>query len=70
MEIYRFSNRLFMIMDTDDAFDLSEKAKMDAADPIVQKWERLMWKYQQSLPTAKPGEKWLLMDRIFELRAD
>jgi len=26
-----------------------------------------MWKFQQALPQAKPGEKWLLMERIFSL---
>jgi len=33
----------------------------------VQEWEKLMWKYQQALPKAKPGEKWVLMNKIFEL---
>ncbi|MEQ8812616.1 MAG: L-rhamnose mutarotase, partial [Imperialibacter sp.] len=39
----------------------------DANNPKVQEWEKLMWKYQQALPAAKPGEKWLLMDKIFSL---
>jgi len=26
-----------------------------------------MWQYQQALPTAKPGEKWVLMHKIFSL---
>ena len=25
-----------------------------------------MWKYQQPLPWSKPGEKWILMKRIFK----
>nr|MBP6989121.1 L-rhamnose mutarotase [Ferruginibacter sp.] len=33
----------------------------------VQQWETLMWKYQQALPAAKPGEKWMLLNKIFEL---
>jgi L-rhamnose mutarotase len=33
----------------------------------VQEWEDLMWRYQQALPSAREGEKWLLMDKIFEL---
>jgi L-rhamnose mutarotase len=33
----------------------------------VQEWEKLMWKYQQALPSAKLGEKWILMEKIFEL---
>lgn len=67
MDIYRAGNRLFMIMDTDDNFSLEEKAKKDAANPKVQEWEALMWKYQKPLPFAKPGEKWMLLEKIFQL---
>lgn len=67
MEIYRAGNRLFMIMDTDSSFSFERKGAMDAANPKVQEWEQLMWKYQQALPIAKPGEKWMLMDKIFSL---
>jgi L-rhamnose mutarotase len=68
MEIYRAGNRLFMIMETNDSFNFEEKAAADAADKKVQEWEKLMWKYQQALPMAKPGEKWILMDKIFSLK--
>jgi L-rhamnose mutarotase len=27
----------------------------------------LMWKFQQPLPWAQKGEKWILMDKIFQL---
>jgi L-rhamnose mutarotase len=67
MEIYRFANRLFMIMDVNDEFNFVKKAEADAADPKVQEWEQLMWKYQQAIPGSKPGEKWVLMDKIFSL---
>ncbi len=67
MEIYRFGNHLFMIMETDDTFSFERKAAMDAANPRVQEWEELMWKFQQPLKNAKPGEKWVLMDQIFDL---
>ncbi len=67
MEIYRLGNRLFMIMETNETFSFEAKSAADAANPKVQEWETLMWKYQQALPMAKPGEKWLLMDRIFAL---
>lgn len=66
MEIYRTGNRLMMIMETRDDFSFEEKAKMDQQNAIVQKWETLMWKYQQALPNANPGEKWKLMDLIFQ----
>ncbi|SJZ39775.1 L-rhamnose mutarotase [Sediminibacterium ginsengisoli] len=67
MEIYRTGNRLFMIMDADETFSFERKAAMDASNPEVEKWEQLMWKYQQALPLAAQGEKWMLMDRIFKL---
>lgn len=67
MEIYRIFNRLFMIMETDETFSFDKKNEMDNANPKVQEWERLMWKYQQALPGAKPGEKWILMNKIFDL---
>jgi L-rhamnose mutarotase len=67
MDIYRTGNRLFMIMETTDDFSFEQKAQADAANEKVQVWENLMWKYQQSLPHAKPGEKWMLMKQIFEL---
>ncbi|QJW88702.1 L-rhamnose mutarotase [Spirosoma taeanense] len=67
MEIYRIGNRLFMIMETDVSFSFEAKAAADAANPKVQEWEALMWQYQQALPMAKPGEKWVLMKQIFRL---
>jgi len=67
MEIYRSGNRLFMIMETADNFSFEQKASMDNANPEVQKWEKLMWKFQQPLPWAKNGEKWILMNKIFQL---
>ncbi len=66
MEIYRTGNRLFMIMETNNSFSFEKKATTDAANDKVQQWEELMWKYQQGLPGSKPGEKWVLMERIFE----
>ncbi|MCC2598331.1 L-rhamnose mutarotase [Sphingobacterium sp. FBM7-1] len=67
MTIYRFGNRLFMTMDVSDLFSLEQKNEMDLRNPKVQEWEKLMWKYQRSVPGAKPGEKWVLMNKIFEL---
>lgn len=67
MEIYRFENRLFMNMEVGADFSFEKKAAMDAANEKVQEWEQLMWKYQAAIPGAKPGEKWVMMSKIFEL---
>ncbi|MBD1421527.1 L-rhamnose mutarotase [Sphingobacterium chuzhouense] len=67
MAIYLFGNRLFMIMDVNNTFSFEKKNEMDVTNAKVQEWEALMWKYQQAIPGAKPGEKWVLMEKIFEL---
>jgi len=67
MEIYLFGTRMFMVMEVEESFSFEKKAKADAANPKVREWEELMWKFQRLLPNAKPGEKWLLMERIFKL---
>jgi len=67
MGIYRTGNRMVMIMETRDDFSFERKSISDAENPKVQQWEKLMWNYQQALPHAKQGEKWMLMDKIFSL---
>ncbi len=67
MEIYLLGTRMFMIMEVNESFSFSAKGAADLANPKVQEWEKLMWKFQQALPQAKPGEKWLRMERIFKL---
>jgi L-rhamnose mutarotase len=67
MEIYLLGSRLFMIMEVNEHFSFEAKTKADRNNPRVQEWEDLMWKFQQALPQARPGEKWVLMQRIFKL---
>ena len=67
LDIYRVANRLFMIMEVGEDFSFEKKAALDAKNEIVVQWEKLMWEYQQALPTAQPGEKWVLMQKIFTL---
>ena len=67
MEIYLLGTRMFMIMEVNEKFSFEAKAKADELNPTVREWEKLMWTFQQALPQAKRGEKWLLMERIFKL---
>lgn len=68
LDIYAVGNRMFMIIEAGDDFSFEKKSEMDNNNPKVQEWEELMWKFQQALPWAKPGEKWMLMEKIFELK--
>lgn len=67
LEIYRIGTRLFMILEANEDFSFEKKAAMDAANPDVQAWEELMWRFQKPLKEAQDGEKWLLMKKIFQL---
>jgi L-rhamnose mutarotase len=68
MEIYLLGTRMFMIMEVNESFSFEAKARSDELNPKVQEWEKLMWRFQQALPQARAGEKWLLMERIFKLQ--
>lgn len=67
MQIFRSGNRLVMVIETRADFDPAAKAAADAADPEVVAWEKLMSRYQQAVPWAPAGVKWLEADRIFAL---
>ncbi len=67
LEIYLLGTRLFMIMEVNESFSFERKAQADRANPKVNEWEQLMWTFQQPLESAKPGEKWILMERIFKV---
>jgi len=67
MEIFLAGNRLVMIMTTNDAFNPAAKAAADASNPKVQEWEDLMDTFQQRLPFAEDGVKWVETEKIFSL---
>ena len=67
MEIYRYGNRLMMIIQVNTGYSAERKNELDLANEKVQEWEQLMWTYQKPVPGAKPGEKWVQMKKIFEL---
>jgi L-rhamnose mutarotase len=67
MEIYLLGTRMFMVMEVNEQFSFEAKAQADRKNPKVREWEELMWKFQEVLPGTKPGEKWLLMEKIFKL---
>jgi L-rhamnose mutarotase len=57
-----------MILEVNDDFDFEKKQQADRNNAKVQEWEELMWKYQQPLPGNAKDEKWMPMDKIFELK--
>lgn len=66
-EIYLAGTRMVMVLKTTDDFSFERKAEKLRSNPSMRAWEELMWKYQQAVPGAKPGEKWVMMEKIFEV---
>lgn len=69
MDIYRVSNRLLMLLETNDEFDLTRDFARMGTLPKQKEWAELMLKFQQRLPFAKEDEHWVLMKQIFNLNA-
>ena len=68
MEIYRIENRLFMTIEAKEEFSFEKKEELDRNNNKVQEWEKLMWNYQQAIPSSKQGEKWRFMKKIFDFK--
>ena len=66
MEIYRLGTRMFMVMEVNQ-LSFPAKVLAEQSNAKVAEWEALRSRFQQSLPQAKGGEKWLAMTRIFKL---
>ncbi len=66
-EIFLTGNRLFMRLEVDETFSFEKMAERDAQNPKVNEWEELMWTFQQALPHSKAGQKWILMNKIYDL---
>lgn len=69
MSIYRWQNRLTMILVGDEHFSFSKKAKLDNANKKVQEWEAFLGQYQTNLPGTPDNWRWQLMSPIFEFKA-
>lgn len=67
MQIYIHGNTLFMIVDTVDDFDWEVDMGRLATLPRQADWEEHVGRFQVAAEGASSKEKWVLMDKIFEL---
>src|SRR3990167_8084032 len=57
-----------LVMEVDPAvYSVQAMAEASLANPVIQRWETLMWTSQAPTPWTPAGEKWVFMDRIFSL---
>jgi L-rhamnose mutarotase len=68
MLIWMLGRQLFMMMETEDDFDLARDfARYEQSTPRIREWQELMASFQEPLPGAKPGEWWAQMELVFRL---
>jgi L-rhamnose mutarotase len=65
-QIFMCGTRMVMVLQTTDDFSFEAKVAQDQASSTMRTWEELMWRFQQPVPQARPGEKWVMMEKIFE----
>lgn len=69
--IYRFGRQLFMFLETVDDFDWELDApKYMENNPKAVEWDNMMADFQEPVPGAPTGSKWVRMDEIFALEPD
>ena len=67
MEIYLRGTRMLMIVEADETVDFDKAMKEMSTLPRQKEWEAFVGRFQQPLPDAKAGEKWMMMERVFKL---
>lgn len=67
MQIYIHDNLLFMIVDTVNDFEWEVNMTRLSMLPRQAEWERFVAQFQDVDENASSCEKWILMDKIFEL---
>lgn len=67
MEIYRYENLLFMIVEVPEDFDWDASMARLATLPQQEEWESTVAEYQECNPGDTSAGKWKLMERIFHL---
>jgi len=69
MAIFNTGNRLFMVLVLPDGADPATAFSGLGDDPAYAAWDEEMRGLQVPVPSAKPGELWSVMDRVYELQA-
>ena len=65
--IYRVSNRLVLIANSNLEMDWTKKSESDLAHAPTVEWENLMWTFQSAIPGSAAGEKWRMAELIYKL---
>jgi L-rhamnose mutarotase len=67
MQIFLLGRRMFMYLETDDAFEPARDFLKINEDPVSARWNELMATLQERAPEANPQEWWAPMELVFDL---
>jgi L-rhamnose mutarotase len=67
MEIYRWGNRMFMIVEAPLGWDYDREMERLGTLEKQAEWSDYVWQFQQYVPWSKNGEKWMQMEKVFSL---
>lgn len=67
MEIYLQNNRMFMIVEITKGANLDSVWSAMEQQPRQSEWASFVWQFQQAVPGAREGEKWIRMEKVFDL---
>jgi L-rhamnose mutarotase len=70
MHIFLRGTRMFMYLETDDAFEPARDFASINEDPVSARWNELMATLQARAPEANPNEWWAPMELVFDLDWD
>lgn len=69
MRIFLRGRRMFMYLETDDAFEPRRDFARVNEDPKSREWNALMATLQERAPEAAPDEWWAPMELVFDLNS-
>ncbi len=67
--IYRFLRTLFLFMETRDDFDMDVDLPKYKEHPRAREWDELMATFQETIPGAPKGSKWVQLREVYALEA-
>ncbi|MFN8526435.1 MAG: L-rhamnose mutarotase [Chloroflexota bacterium] len=68
MKIFTLGTRMFMYIETDDAFEPGTGFAKFQSDPVAREWDDLMATLQERAPEARPGQWWAPMELVFSMQ--
>lgn len=67
MEIYIYRTRLFTLMEVNESYTEERLEELKKQHPKDAEWQSLMLSFQRLLPESTGDQRWIEMEKIFDL---